>query len=119
MEHADTNIGGKKSTPGTSLLPPAVEPYFPKAKYDINDIVTPKTIIPACYFNIKSIEYDDHEQSYLYTIKSLPQIGDHYQPDLTRTVLEEVLESMKNIRKRQVSVPYHLASGGRYSATSA
>jgi hypothetical protein len=59
-----------------STLPPPIEPYRPEPKYTMDTIVTPNTIIPTCYFEILSVNYDAHEQAHYYDIKSLPQIGE-------------------------------------------
>ena len=106
MERANTNNENGEGPSHTS--PPPIEPYRPKAKYTINEIVTPRTIIPTCYFHVQSITYDPHAQSHMYTLKSLPYIGDHYQPNLTRTVFEDDLRSMSNIRKDRKSLPRFL-----------
>ena len=79
---------------------PAIEPQRPPPRFKPTEIVTPRTIIPACFFRILSINWDASEETYAYTIKTLPSHGDHYQPDITRTVPEEVLDSQINIRKR-------------------
>ena len=59
-----------------TMHPPPIEPYRPAPKYTMDTIVTPNTIIPTCYFEILSIDYDAHEQAHYYNIKSLPQIGE-------------------------------------------
>jgi hypothetical protein len=79
---------------------PPVEPQRPPPRFKGTEIVTPRTIIPACFFHILSIDWDASEETYAYTIKTLPSHGDHYQPDITRTVLEDILDSQNNIRKR-------------------
>jgi len=67
-----------------NTVPPPIEPYRPEPKYTMDTIVTPNTIIPTCYFEILSIQYDAHEQAHYYEIKSLPQMGE--QSKFSRTL---------------------------------
>lgn len=78
MQCTRTGFTAGPDSRGTSAstLPFPIEPYRPEPKFTMDQIVTPETIIPACYFEILSIHYDTHEQAHYYTIKSLRRIGD-------------------------------------------